>query len=39
MPLSNCEINPDLHCSKNCIIAVTDAANQVITFSIIQVQT
>ena len=34
MPLIDCEINLDLNWSKNCIIAVTDVANQVITFSI-----
>ena len=34
MPLINCEINLDLNWSKNCIIVVTDVANQVITFSI-----
>ena len=34
MALINCGINLDLNWSKNCIIAVTDAANQVITFSI-----
>ena len=34
MPLINCEINLDLNWSINCIIAVTNAADQVITFSI-----
>ena len=34
MPLIDCEINLDLNWSKNCIIAVTDVANQVRTFSI-----
>ena len=34
MSLINCEINLDQNCSKNCIIAVTDVANQKITFSI-----
>ena len=34
MSLINCEINLDQNCSKNCIIAVTDVANQNITFSI-----
>ena len=33
MPLINCEINLDLNWSKNCIIAVTDVADQVIKFS------
>ena len=35
MSLINCEINLDLNWSKNCIIAVTDVANQNITFSIL----
>ena len=39
MPLSNCEINPDLNWSKNCIIAVPDVANQVAIFSIFPAQT
>ena len=34
MPLMNSEINLDLNWSKNCILAVTNVANQVITFSI-----
>ena len=34
MPLINFEINLDLNWSKNCIIVVTDVANQVIPFSI-----
>ena len=34
MSLINCEINLDQNCSKNCITAVTDVANQNITFSI-----
>ena len=34
MPLINCETDLDLSWSKNCILAVTDIANQVITFSI-----
>ena len=34
MPLINCKINLDLNWSKNCSIAVTDVANEVITFSI-----
>ena len=34
MSLINCEINLDQNCSKNCIIAMTDVANQNITFSI-----
>ena len=34
MPLINCEISLDLNWSKNCIIVVTDAADQIITFSI-----
>ena len=34
MPLINCEINLDRNWSKNCIIAVTDVANQVVIFSI-----
>ena len=34
MSLINCEINVDLNWSKNCIIVVTDVANQNITFSI-----
>ena len=34
MFLINCEINLDLHLPKNCIIAVTNVADQVITLSI-----
>ena len=34
MPLIDCEINLDLNWSKNCITAVTDVANQAITFSV-----
>ena len=34
MPLMNSEINLDLNWSKNCILAVTNVANQLITFSI-----
>ena len=34
MSLINCEISLDLNWSKNCIIVVTDAADQIITFSI-----
>ena len=34
MPLINCEINPDLKWSKNCILVVIDVANQIIPFSI-----
>ena len=34
MLLINCETNFDLNWSKNCIIGVTDVANQVVTFSI-----
>ena len=34
MPLVNCEINPILTWSANCVIASTDAVNQGATFSI-----
>ena len=34
MLLINCAINLDLSWSKNCILAVTDVANQVTTFSV-----
>ena len=34
MPLINCKINLDLNWSKNCIRAITDVEDQVITFSI-----
>ena len=34
MLLINCAINLDLRWSKNCILAVTDVANQVTTFSV-----
>ena len=34
MPLINCEINLDLHWSKNCIVVDTNVAVQATTFSI-----
>ena len=34
MPLINCEIYLDLNCSKKCVIAATDVANQGVIFSI-----
>ena len=35
MLLINCEINIDLNWSKTCVIVATNAADQVVTFSII----
>ena len=34
MPLTNCGINLDLHCSKMCVVVATNVANQAATFSI-----
>ena len=36
--LTNCKMNLNLNWSKNCIIAVTVIADQVITFSIIDIK-
>ena len=36
--LTNCEMNLNLNWSKNCIIVVTVIADQVITFSIIDIK-
>ena len=34
MPLINCEINPVLTWSENCVIVSTDVANQNVTFAV-----
>ena len=34
MPLINCEVEPILNWSENCVIIYTDVANQVPTFTI-----
>ena len=34
MPLINCEVNPILTWSENCVIICTNVADQILTFAI-----